>query len=111
MPNLGCVRKQAEKDHGEEARKQPSIIASASVPALTSFSDGSLGSKIKPFFPKMLLAVVFYYNNNNRSMAFVSMMTLVQSQEPTFKKRPSVAVQSPNLSSGGGEDWLVPRAH
>ena len=84
---LGCVRKQAEKNHGEEARKQPSIMASASVPALTSFSDGSLGSKINPFLPEMLLVVVFYYNNSIQSMAFVSMMTLVQSQEPTFKKK------------------------
>lgn len=67
---LGCVRKQAEKDHGEEARNQPSIMASASVSALTSFSDRSLGSKINPFLPEMLLVVAFYYNNGNRSVTF-----------------------------------------
>lgn len=51
---LGCIRGAGLANQREQPRKQHSVMASASVPALTSLHDGQLYAEIHLLIPKLL---------------------------------------------------------
>ena len=63
-------RQQAEENHGEQASKQHSSMASASVPAFRFLPchDGACCGpvgEINPFLPMVFTAMVFYHSSPN----------------------------------------------